>query len=378
MMRSDTIIGRARRWLAIAGLIMGLSAVVPSGSITAASQHAAAATALRIWYGTDDPTERPWALELARRFSASHPSVHVVLTTYGLDDLNDKMQLAMGSGHPPDLVYTTPRGPGLPAYIRAGQLRDLTTAARQGGWASALRPGLLDSYNRLLASNSSHAAAGHIYAVPYDMAAVGVLYNKALFARLHLAVPHTLAAFSAALVRVKKAGLTPLGLGNADGWLGDDWYLTLVNALVDPVSLVPELQLSASFSFGKPAFRTAAAMLQDWAQRDYFTPDFGGLDAQDGMVTFFQGHTAMQLVSSTEDSPDSFAGASDRPGRGYLLFPQRHAWPSPRDAAERLRRMGSAPRLLQSIRCPRLYHLRGLCADRKSSPGPRNGARAPY
>src|SRR2546430_5014050 len=76
-----------------------------------------ATTTLRIWYGTDDPTERTWVQGLARHEAARHPSVRVKLTTYDLDDLNDKMRLALNAGTPPDLVYTTPRGPGLPAYV---------------------------------------------------------------------------------------------------------------------------------------------------------------------------------------------------------------------------------------------------------------------
>jgi raffinose/stachyose/melibiose transport system substrate-binding protein len=134
------------------------------------------------------------------------------------------------------------------------------------------------------------------------MAGVAILYNRAIFARLHLAVPRTLSAFEQACARVKRAGLTPLGLGNADGWLGDDWWLTLVNARVGPAALASELRLDPRFSFEMVPLQGAAATLQQWASRGYFTPNFGGLDAQDSMETFFQGHTAMQLVSSTENS----------------------------------------------------------------------------
>ena len=86
------------------------------------------------------------------------------------------------------------------------------------------------------------------------MAIVGVLYNRALFAKLHLSIPTSLAAFEAACAKVRAAGDIPLGLGNADGWVGDDWYLTLVNALAGPASLVPEQHLDPHFSFSGPAY----------------------------------------------------------------------------------------------------------------------------
>jgi raffinose/stachyose/melibiose transport system substrate-binding protein len=304
-------------------------AVTGGGALRAHTGAAATSTTLRIWYGTEDATEVPRAHQLAQRFMAQHRSIHVTLTTYNLNDLNDKMQLALNTNTPPDLIYTTPRGPGLPAYVRAGKLLDLTSAARQRGWAAQLRPGLLAEYNRLLAANGGRRDAGHTYAVPYDLAAVAVMYNKTLFAKLHLEVPHTLAALEAVLPRIKRAGMTPLGLGNADGWLGDDWWLTLVNASVPPSSLEPALRLSPSFSFNRPIYRQAAATLRDWARRGYFTHDFGGLDAQDGVEAFFEGQTAMQLVSSTENSQILSLVRARKLNVGVFPFPSARAGQPP-------------------------------------------------
>jgi ABC-type glycerol-3-phosphate transport system substrate-binding protein len=139
-------------------------------------------------------------------------------------------------------------------------------------------------------------------AVPTSLAAVGVLYNKGVLARLHLRVPSSTAAFERALRNAKAAGYTPIGMGNADGWLGDDWYLTLVNALASPQQLAPEFSLSRQFSFRQQPFVQAAATLQRWSRRGYFTQDFGGLDAQEGIDQFFHGRTLFQLISSSENS----------------------------------------------------------------------------
>ncbi|HWE62518.1 MAG TPA: extracellular solute-binding protein [Chloroflexota bacterium] len=287
--------GRGLRARLLAALLIGAAACV--GVPTAPPAHAA--TSLRIWYATDDPTEAPVIQNLVMAFQAAHAGVKVSLTTYGLDDMNAKMQLALSSGNTPDLIYTTPRGPGLPTYVRADKLLDLSAAARRDGWATSLRPGLLSSYNDLLTPTAN--AAGHVYGAPSMMAIVGVLYNKAIFSRLHLSIPTSLAAFEAACARAKAAGYIPLGLGNADGWVGDDWYLTLVNAIDGPASLVPEQHLDPHFRFTGPAFLQAGALLQTWANQNYFTPQFGGLDAQDGINAFFQGKTAMALISSTEN-----------------------------------------------------------------------------
>jgi ABC-type glycerol-3-phosphate transport system substrate-binding protein len=150
---------------------------------------------------------------------------------------------------------------------------------------------------------------------------VGVIYNQAIFARLHLAVPRTLAAFEAACARAQAAGYIPLGLGNADGWVGDDWYLTLVNAIAGPAPLVPELHLDRQFSFHGPAFLQAGSTLQGWANQQYFTPQFGGLDAQDGLNAFFEGKTAMALISSTENGQIISLAGQTRVPVGVFAFP---------------------------------------------------------
>lgn len=289
------------------------------------AQHAAGngQTTLAIWYGTDDPVERAWSQHLARSFEASHPKVSVHLIDYSYEDLNTKLQLALSAGDPPDLAYVTPRGPGIPAYLATHQLRDLTSAANQNGWSARLQSGLLARYNRPFAQYG--ATAGHVMAVPTSLAAVGILYNKRLLSRLHLAVPTSLAAFEAALPRAKAAGYVPLGMGNADGWLGDDWYLTLVNAFVPAVTLQSEQRLSPDFSFARPPYIRAGRLIHSWAQSGYFTRDFGGIDAQEGMDLFFGGKTLFQLVSSSQNSQIMQDEARTQLPIGIFAFPGQGA-----------------------------------------------------
>jgi raffinose/stachyose/melibiose transport system substrate-binding protein len=303
------------------------AACLLSAAIVPAAHFSFAARSMTVWYATDDPTEAPLVQGLADRFQSSHPGVRVQLSTYALDDMNTKLQLALSSGHAPDLIYTTPRGPGLPVYMRAGKLVDLTAAARAGGWAGSLRPGMLATYNDGISPTGN--ANGHIYAAPYALAAVGVLYNRSIFSRLHLSVPRSLAAFVADAEHEQAAGIIPIGMGNADGWVGDDWYLTLVNAISGPAPLLPEFRLDPHFSFAGPAFTGAATTLQTWTDRNYFTPQFGGLDAQDGVNAFFEDKTAMQLISSTENGQIAALAARTRIPIGVFGFPSARAGKPP-------------------------------------------------
>jgi raffinose/stachyose/melibiose transport system substrate-binding protein len=276
---------------------------------------------LRVWYSTDDPVERGWSQTLARQYSRSHPHVRVALSDFSFEDMNTKLQLALTSGTPPDVAYVTPRGPGIPAYLAAHRLFNLSAAAQQRGWSAALRPGLLSSYNAPFALYG--APKGSVMAVPTTLAAVAVLYNRRLLTRLHLSIPASLTQFETDLAKAKRAGYTPIGIGNADGWLGDDWYLTLVQALVPPGALTPEQRLQRGFSFRKPPFLQAARLLKSWADQGYLTPNFGGLDAQEGVDLFFHGNTLFQMISSSENLQIGQDEAQMRLPVGVFAFPRK-------------------------------------------------------
>ncbi len=316
--------------MAVTALLVLASAARPA---TAPRAMATTSQTLRLWYGSDDPTERAWVQGLVRRFEAAHPTIRVQFSFYSLDDMNTKTQLALSTSAAPDLIYSTPRGPGLPAYVRARRLRDLSADARRRNWAAQLRPGLLAAYNATLAANGTAHDAGKVFAAPYLLAAVGVLYNKAIFRALHLAIPRTAAQFAALLPVLKRAGYTPIGFGDEDGWVGDAWYLTLVNALAGPEALRPALRGAPSFRFTTPPFQQAAATLQAWAKAGYFSKDLGGLDPQESIQDFFEeGRTAMQLVSSTENA-QILAEARQEDSRakevGLFAFPGARAGQAP-------------------------------------------------
>lgn len=290
--------------------------------LSGCGSNGATGRSLTIWYGTDDPVERGWTSRLVQGFQSTHPHITVHMQVLAFSDMNTKLQLALSAGDPPDLAYTTPRGPGIPAYVAAHRLRNLATVSRKRGWADRLRPDLLAAYNQPFV----HAGlpAGGVAAVPMSLAAVGMMYNVQLLRRLHLQVPASLRQFEIAIARAKAMHLTPLGLGNADGWLGDDWYLTLVNALEQPTILQQEQRLSPAFSFTRSAAcLRAARLLRQWADRGYFTSDFGGLEAQEGIDEFFHGHTLFQLISSSQNAQISRDQRQTRLQIGIFAFPHR-------------------------------------------------------
>jgi raffinose/stachyose/melibiose transport system substrate-binding protein len=290
-------------------------------SLTAWSGHSPSASrqTLRIWYATDDPVERVWSQSLAGRFEESHAQVAVRLTVYRFDDFGDALRHAISSGNPPDLAYVTPLAPGIPTYAQAHDLADLTSAARTGSWFSALKPGLLAAYNRPFRAGG--ARSGAVLGVPFELAAAGVLYNRRLLARLHLAVPASLPALETALAIAHHAGYTALGIGNEGGWPGAELYSTVAAALAKPSAIAAEARADPRFDFRAPPFLRAATMLRGWADAGYLTEDFDANDAQEGIDQFFQGRTLFQLVSSSENAQIASAQKTTGVPIGMFAFP---------------------------------------------------------
>ena len=98
---------------------------------------------------------------------------------------------------------------------------------------------------------------------------MAVMYNRKLLAKLHLSPPKTAAQFEQALAIAKKAHVTPLGMGNADAWLGDDWYLSLVNTYYAYQYLQRECA-GSGFKFNQPRLVAAGKTLQRWANAGVF------------------------------------------------------------------------------------------------------------
>src|SRR5947209_2552184 len=107
-------------------LLLGMLCLAAAGCGAQSGNSSSGSAPLRVWYSTDDATERAWAQDLAHRYETTHPGAKVQLAVYSFEDMNTKLQLALAAGKPPDLAYVTPRGPGIPAYLGSRQLRDLT------------------------------------------------------------------------------------------------------------------------------------------------------------------------------------------------------------------------------------------------------------
>ena len=118
---------------------------------------------------------------------------------------------------------------------------------------------------------------------------MGVYYNKQMLADLGLTIPTTFGEFEQDLDVAKQAGEVPIQFGNNDAFPGIHEYAVIQDQMAS-TSYLTRLHLrdarSDALSFDTPENVEAATTLQDWAQKGYFTPGFGGGGYDNAVANF--------------------------------------------------------------------------------------------
>jgi raffinose/stachyose/melibiose transport system substrate-binding protein len=150
-------------------------------------------------------------------YMAENPNVKINVTFLENALLKDKVATEMQSGNPPDLFQGWGGGT-LAQQVEAGLVRPI-----DGEIAD-----IKDMINA--AGLSMTQVDGQQYGVPYNLGAVGMWYNKALFEQAGIdAPPATWEELLEDVQTLKDAGIVPISLaaGAADTWTSMFWFAYL-------------------------------------------------------------------------------------------------------------------------------------------------------
>jgi multiple sugar transport system substrate-binding protein len=178
--------------------LLGALGLVP---LTGCGRLGTNKTTIRFWNGFTGPDGRTM-LALVRKFNAANPDVNVLMQRMDWGTYWNKLFVAGLGGRAPEVFV-----------LHTRTLRRFATA----GFAAPLDP-LLDGFPTADIDANVWAAAsvnGSHYGLPLDVHAMGMYYNKTLFAAAGLAKPPTnRAEFLEAMRRLKKPGKN----GEPDQW----------------------------------------------------------------------------------------------------------------------------------------------------------------
>ena len=148
----------------------------------------------------------------ADEFMAANPHVKIEITVIENEAFKQKVATVMQSGNPPDL-FRSWGGGRMNQYAEAGLLKDVTKEMKKGDFLETIGEGPMGVYSY----------KGKIYGAPYNMGAVGIWYNKKIFAKHGLSEFKTWSELVEGCKKLKAAGVTPIALGDQDKWPGHFW-----------------------------------------------------------------------------------------------------------------------------------------------------------
>jgi len=288
-------IQRRSRWRrslvpAVAGsLALASLTLAPASSSPAhAAPRAAAPANVTIW-DIQTGVEQTNLNNFAASFNKSHPNIHVQYQWFQNDPYKTKLTLALGAHQGPD-IFMGWGGGILKSYIDAGAVTDLTSAYKaDASWNSRYLPVVMDPVT----------FGGRVYGIPYNNTQPEViLYNKAMFAKYHLAIPKTWAQLGQIDKTLLSHNITPFALAGKSEWP----EMMIVQYLAERIGGLGALNDIANkkpgAAFTSSAWIQAYTMAQQLVKDNAFQSGFpsANYDTGDAGALFYGGRTAMMFM----------------------------------------------------------------------------------
>lgn len=173
--------------------------------------------------------------------------------------------------------------------------------------------------NMLPASKAAQTYKGQLYGLNTGVYQVGVFYNKAIFAKYHLAPPTTLAQYMALSAALKKHGVMPLWFGAGAGAPVYEWVMLMDAELM---AVYGNTNVDNAFWAGKASF-TSKPFVQALNQAKQITttmePNWQGQPWTGMPGAFASGKAAMLLDGSWDMA--SVLTANPKMQIGYFPLP---------------------------------------------------------
>jgi len=234
--------------------------------------------------------------KLAKLFHEQNPNITVEIEK--VSDYMTVLKTKIASDNIPD-IYAIEAGSGVKSYyVDAGILEDLTNEPFIKRIVKAAIP--------------DATYKGKIYALPLDLAGLGVIYNKGLFEKAGIASPpKTVSELKEVIQKIKNIGVIPFGVAFKTDWTLKHLFVMGHSATVEPIKFAEEMNAGkAKFWNDKmnKVFETFDLIAENCNEKP-FASDYTNqttMFAQEKTAMMTQGLWAMQSVLAV--NPDIDAG----------------------------------------------------------------------
>jgi len=275
---------------------------------------------LTIWDQESGQVSRIWD-ELNKEFEQKYPNVTINRVNRDFGELKTLLKLAISGPNAPDVVEANQGWPDMGQLVKAGLLLPLDNYAKAYGWYDRVSENVLAVSS--WTPDGKQFGTGSLFGYTTMGEIVGVYYNKAILEKLGLTLPTSFGEFEQDLAVAKQAGEVPIQFGNADGFPGIHEFAVIQDQMA-PESYLTDLIFGLQgnqLSFDTPENIQAATTLQDWVNKGYFTPGFGGGGYDDAVNNFAKGEGLFMITGNWIVAN---LGA-DNPDFGFFVMPPMEA-----------------------------------------------------
>ena len=308
---------RIRR-LTLPLLIVGLAVAVGASGTQEAEADGTHTIRVQTRFATEAPHEVAFR-ELLQEFDDQRDDVVIVDESVGDETaFNDKLKTAIATGNVPDLV-TTHGGALFRQYVEGGVYADLAPALNANpAWRDFFLP---------LFENWTFDGLEGVYGVPYGFFGIGLFYNTAIFDRLGLEPPRTIAEFEVVADRLLAEGIVPMVIGNKSPWRGGH---LLTNLMYKRFGFAKAQALAdRTAQWTDPDVVAVLALIERWHERGYFGDNVVNGSYNEEQARFHNGDTAMHMDGSWYIGSATESAIGDE--IGFVPFPYFAEYPEHRD-----------------------------------------------
>lgn len=268
---------------------------------TALTTYAASKTEIELYYYKQEIVAQMG--EMVQTFTKKFPDISIKLTMIPNDNMVT-IRARMASGDAPDIIQLQSYS-AVTQFAEAGYLADLTN-----------EPIMSKVLN---GAKSSVKYNGRLYAVPMDLAGIGIIYNKDIFKKYGLQPPTTFTELQKMCATLKKGNVIPFAaLFKANWSLGH--FISMIHTSLAGPKVEPWLKAmnAGKASFADPIDPKALFRIMDFYKANV-SPNAAEMDWNEQQAEFAAGKAAMMVQGLW--SYGAAIGTNPKLNCGFVPFP---------------------------------------------------------
>lgn len=260
-------------------------------------------------FGT--PQLSPYFKTVAKEYQKLHPKVKFELDQQNDESIKEKTKSLVSSNSLPD-IYFTWTGDWQKQFIRGHRAIDLSKViAPDTEWGKTFGEAALDSFKH----------DGKYYTMPLYTDGKFMGYNKKLFKQAGAKVPKTFDGLLTACDKLKQHDITPVSLGNKEGWPALHYEGQLVGYTV-PHDVLENDYDPKTAKYDNPGYLKSLNYLKQFINRCTSGASANGVSYTDAIQETINGDSAMYYQEILEFDQSNAKGTSLRKdGFGYFQLP---------------------------------------------------------